>query len=282
MSERATMPGAAFRVGSVISRGVSTYFRNVVSFLILSVIAFLPAIVITVVFGAMSADLELLVREGETPGGGVIVGVVLWVLAFVVGWLWLSAGITYGVIASLRQGRVNLGEAMATSLKAVLPLLGLGVVSVAIMIGLGLLIFIPVLGFFVILVVGAYLMVRWWVAIPTVVVESIGPIAALGRSSELTKGNRWSVLGVMVLWGLLAFVVGAVIQVVLALAAGMPLDPEAATVDAGSGGVVVQIVGGIVNLVFAGLGASVVAVGYHDLRIAKEGGDTNQIARAFD
>jgi hypothetical protein len=282
MSDRAAMPGAAFRIGSVISRGVSTYFRNIVSFLILSVIAFLPAIVVTVIFGAMVANVESVMREGEGPSAGLILGIVLWVLAFVLGWLWLSAGITYGVIASLRQGKINLGEVMATSLKSVLPLLGLGVIIMLIMMGLGLLVLIPFLGIIVLFVLGLYLMVRWWVAIPAVVVESIGPIAALGRASELTKGNRWSVLGVMVLWGLVAGLVGTVVITLLSLAAGVPLDAQAAPVDAGAGGVVIQIVSGFVNLILAGLGASVVAVGYHDLRIAREGGDTEQIARAFD
>ena len=35
-------------------------------------------------------------------------------------------------------------------------------------------------------------------------------------------------------------------------------------------------------MVVGGIWATIIAVAYHDLRIAKEGGDTEQIARAFD
>ncbi len=283
MTDRSAQRGAEFRIGSVISKGVSTYFRNFFTFLILSIVAFLPAIVIGIVFGAMLMNMERAVTSEQEISTGAIIGIVLLVLAFVLGWLWMSASITYGVIASLRQGGINLGQAIATSFRAVVPLLGLGAIVTLLFAAMALLIFIPVAGIFLVLGLGGYLMVRWWVAIPALVVESIGPIRALSRAAELTKGCRWAVLGVIVLWGLVAGITGVAISAVLSLALGLPMGmEETAAVDLGTGGIVLQVVSGIVDIIFGGLGASVVAVGYHDLRIAKEGGDTEQIAQAFD
>ena len=126
MTDHIGARGPEFRVGSVIGRAVSVYFGNIVPILIISLIAYLPLIVLTVLFASSASNFEAM-AQGQVPmGAAEIVGLVLLVLAAVVGWNWLSAGVTYGVIAALRQGRINLGEALGTSLRAVLPLIGLG------------------------------------------------------------------------------------------------------------------------------------------------------------
>lgn len=284
-----TLHGASgagtFRIGSVIGRGISIYFGNFLSFAILSVVAFLPLFVVGAVFGAAILDIEAMSKSDWTPDGGFVAGIILAVVALVIGWNWLSAGVTYGVISAMRQGSVNLGEAMTTSLRSVLPLIGLGALAVVFFVLMGLVMLIPILGFFVFMGVAGYLVVRWWVVIPAIVVEQIGPIAGLRRAAELTKGNRWSILGAIALWVVVSMVAMMILQMVLAVVLGTPMDFEAGMAAEASGGAVdwvVQIVVGLVDLVFVGLGASVVAVGYHDLRIATEGGSSEQMARSFN
>jgi len=285
MTDHIGSPGAEFRVGRVIARGISVYFGNIVPIFILSVIAYLPLIVIVVIFGANAQQFES-IAEGTSPVGAAgIVAIALFILAGVVGWTWLSAGITYGVIAALRQGRINVGEALATSLRSVLPLIGLGVMAIAIFVAMLLLNFIPFVGTVIFAVLGLYLVVRWWVVIPAIVVERISPLAGLKRAAALSKGNFWKIFAVIVLWGVVAMIIGIVVQLVLSLTLGVSIDLDGAefvTQAAGSGNWLADILGGLVNMILFGLGASVIAVGYHDLRIAREGGDTEQIAKAFD
>jgi len=161
MTDHIGARGPEFRVGSVIGRAVSVYFGNIVPILIISLIAYLPLIVLTVLFASSASNFEAM-AQGQAPmGAAEIVGLVLFVIAAVVGWNWLSASVTYGVIAALRQGRINLGEALGTSLRAVLPLIGLGVVAVLIFFLLALLNFIPIAGTIAFFVLGVFLVVRW-------------------------------------------------------------------------------------------------------------------------
>ena len=285
MTDHIGARGPEFRVGSVIGRAIAVYFGNFVPILIISVIAYLPLIVLSVLFAASAPNFDAM-AQGQVPMDAVaIVGVVLFVVAAVVGWNWLSAGVTYGVIAAMRQGRINLSEALGTSLRAVLPLIGLGAIAILIFALLMLLNFIPIAGTIAFFVLGVFLVVRWWVVIPAIVVERLGPIAGLGRASALSKGNFWKILAVVVLWGVAAMIVAMVVQFAMLAIAGVPLDlqgTESLAHEAASGNWLVEIVSGVINMILVGLGASVVAVGYHDLRIAREGGDTEQIARAFD
>lgn len=59
---------------------------------------------------------------------------------------------------------------------------------------------IAVVGAILLLAPGIYLLAVWSVAVPVVVLERPGGLRALGRSSDLVRGNRWRVLGVTVLF----------------------------------------------------------------------------------
>lgn len=113
--------------------------------------------------------------------------------------------------------------------------------------------------------------------VPAVVVDGLGPIAALRRSSELTVGHRWRVLAVIVLWLLIALVV-----LFLAVTAVAAVFSAGATEPSSSATLLLNIAGTLLEIVLGGIGASVVAVGYHDLRIAREGIGSDDIARVFD
>ena len=113
---------------------------------------------------------------------------------------------------------------------------------------------------------GLMLFVMWYVAVPVCVVERAGPITSMGRSRELTKGYRWKVFGMLLLVGLFQMVGAGVI-------AGMSYTAGTA-------------VGLIVNLIWTAIvsafSAVLAVVAYHDLRVAKEGVDTDQIAAVFE
>jgi len=87
------------------------------------------------------------------------------------------------------------------------------------------------------------------------------------RSTQLTKGHRWKIFGLIV---------------ALAIIGGMAnstLDLALTTI----GGATLKVIGVVIwNGIWGAFGAIAVAVTYHDLRVAKEGIDIEQIAAVFD
>jgi len=102
------------------------------------------------------------------------------------------------------------------------------------------------------------------------VVERLGPFGSLGRSARLTKGHRWAVFAVF----LLVFIAAAVIGFVVGFVLG--------SVQAATGGPVITVGTLIWNALWLGYYNSVVVMTYHDLRAAKEGLGTDDIAAVFD
>jgi uncharacterized membrane protein len=107
----------------------------------------------------------------------------------------------------------------------------------------------------------------WFVAVAACVVERRGPFAAMGRSNQLTKGHRWKIFGLLILLIL--------VSVLAALLIGLILTPLGSTI-------LTFIVNVVWSAIWGAYYATAVAVSYHDLRVAKEGVDIEQIASVFD
>ena len=128
-------------------------------------------------------------------------------------------------------------------------------------------------GLILLVVPGVLLALALTVAIPVIVAEegTRGVGAVFRRSFALTKGNRVELFGaVMVLllamWG--ASLVGNLFTVAAAA------SPILAFVGLG--------IAVIVQIAMAPLTTVLCAVAYHDLRVAKEGADTTQLAKVFE
>jgi hypothetical protein len=98
------------------------------------------------------------------------------------------------------------------------------------------------------------------------VVEQTGPWKSLKRSEVLTNGNRWEVFGMLALLIIISLIGGALTRV-LALAVGATL------------GLLANL---ILSAVIGAYGTILGVVTYHDLRVAKEGVDTDRIAAVFE
>jgi hypothetical protein len=98
------------------------------------------------------------------------------------------------------------------------------------------------------------------------VVEHPGIVESLRRSWALTKGFRWRILGLLLLVGVLGGIVGGIVGGVTAFV------PSVARI----------LISSMVNIVVASLAAVVHGVGYHDLRVAAEGLDTEELSAVFD
>ena len=73
------------------------------------------------------------------------------------------------------------------------------------------------IGFLLIVIPGIILTLMWIVSTPSMIVENKGVFDSMSRSSELTKGNRWRILGV----GLLLLIAYIVLFVVIAILAAI-------------------------------------------------------------
>ena len=233
-----------FRVGQVLNRSFNLLSRNFLIFVVVTTVAALPNVLITENTGR---DVS-----GATAGWlglSFILTLILQMLS--------QAIVLYGAFQDMRGRPVNLGEALRVAFGRLLPIIG-----VAICVGIGVF-----LGSLLLLVPGLILMTMWYVAAPVCVVAQKGPLSSMGRSSELTKGHRWKVFGMI----LLVIIVGALVSgIILGLLSVVQSN-------------VLVTLGHLVwNGVWGAFYAIFVVVTYHDLRVAKEGVDVHQIAAVFD
>ena len=110
-----------------------------------------------------------------------------------------------------------------------------------------------------------YLLVIWFFALPVVVIEGRDGISALKRSRELTLGSWWRLLGIGVVFTLLAIAAAIPVGIVLVIASSASSN----VVGVGSG----VIAALLVPFFYAG---SVLV--YVDLRVRNEGYGTQELA----
>jgi hypothetical protein len=118
------------------------------------------------------------------------------------------------------------------------------------------------------------LAVAWAVSAPATVLERRGPLGGLARSSQLTKGRRWSIVGLF----LFVMIVWAVVLAPVAVATHMTmselLSPTTLSVGAA--------IGYVAQAVLSAFNAVMLTVVYCYLRTEKEGFGIEEIAQVFE
>jgi len=233
-----------FRIGNVLSKTATLLSRNFLIFFVVALVAALPRLLWV---GAEGWNAESL------PWGRFVGGFFLFLVLNTLA----QAVILYGAFQAMRGRPVNLGECLKVGLSRFFPIIGLAICAyLCIWIGLIFLI-----------VPGIILGIMWYVGTPVCVVEKKGPMASLGRSSELTKGHRWKIFGMLLLLFIVAALVGGIIDALLGLSRSPVLVALGTLAWTGVWGAFYAIFG---------------VVTYHDLRVAKEGVDIHEIAAVFD
>lgn len=210
------IPAPPFKgAGDVISPMLAVYRKHFTLVGILVLVTTVPQAMLS--YGVIEWE----VVSGGTGGtGGVAASaggfglnsVLLWVVSVAAAAL-LSGSLVYAVVDLQRMGTSSAGECLARGLKS-LP--NVFVVSLLHSI-------MTWVGFILLIVPGIILMMMFAVCVPAAVVEGLGPIAALKRSHELTKGYKGLIFFTSFLWGLLVMVLGWV--VIWSFARGANLDP---------------------------------------------------------
>lgn len=285
-------PRQPLGIGSLIGRSFSLFFSR---FILFFVIAFLPIFVSSLVtnwvtFGTMN-DLANAADPMAAFGTGYWLTLLLSVIVgFVVqGVLVLSS---YDVAT----GRsVQVGAHLSRTLRYLLPLVILSIVFMFI-IGLPAGLVAALAGWaaasgatFVAIVLGLaiiplalYLLARYMIMTPALLVEPAG-WSALGRASTLTKGHRWTIVGGILIMGVIFIVLALLVGLVFGAGAMTVLDPASADPLAMAPGYILTItlVNAAVTAVVNGLLGVFTALVYARLREIKEGLGMEDLSKVF-
>lgn len=248
-----------FTIGRAISMTFGVLGRN-----------FGPMALIGLAVSAIQGIADYLITgdsTGNEGGGNSILGLVTY--AFI------TAPVTYATFQDMRGSSVGAGDIWANGFRRIGRVIGatfaLGlvilvpIVIVAIMAAAwgaaSLYVLVPAVAAIVLFIV-----VAWFVLVPTLVVEDIRFFAAFGRAFELSRGKRWRVLGLLLVYG--AVIVALAVITVLLMTIAQSVLVLAVLIP--------------FSAFYSVVGAILPAVAYYLLRAEKEGVGIDDIAKVFD
>ncbi len=252
-----------FRATESISTATSLVLAHFGPLMLLSLPSLLPQLLV------------LFAPEADPSGIPSPEGLALQGVAVLLGLL--TYGVTIGMLMratyqARHGGGIDFAGCVATGLSRFLPSIGfflllyLAIIGIAIPVAIAAVILPPLailvgLAAFIFLVI---LILRWWVAIPAVVIERIGPLAAMRRSAEMTRGRKAGLLGALLLFMLVVFL--------LAIVFGIAAVPVAIVFGGdGPGLIVVVLLNAVFGMAINAYAAVFQLVVYEDLRKVAEG-----------
>lgn len=248
--------GGSFDLGRVIQQTFHSIRVNWATFTVISLILVgIPSLV--QVFG----QTEMILGQMVSGTAWAVVG---WV-TFVVGACILQGMVVKVTVTGLNGSPMGMGAAFEAGAKLFLPLLGLGIIA-----GLG-----TILGYILLIVPGIILSVMWSAAAGALVIEKKTIFESLKRSRDLTRGYRWPIFGLVIIYMVVSLVIGSLVGGVGAATGGNFLD---GSTNMG----VNMLTTAISNILTSVIGAAGVAALYYELRSVKEGVGPEQLASVFD
>jgi hypothetical protein len=180
-------------IGSVLDEAWTLYTRFFLRFFLIAGAVFLLLNLLSSLV-AVSLDDE---------GAGLALAVVVNAVVGIVGYFWVQGALVEAA-ADVHDGKVELevGEIFAR-VRPLLPALIVAGLLAGLGIGIGLLL---------LLVPGLYLLTRWALIIPVIVLERRSAGEAFSRSHELVRGHGWTVFGIVLVVFLLGAIVGAIVS----------------------------------------------------------------------
>jgi hypothetical protein len=287
-------------VGDVLDRTFNVYKSKPLLFIGLSAIWYLLLVLFFVVLAVaiFAGPLAAFSRQATTPSpeqlAGAAVGIAGFIIvAVVVAILVFSAQSAALVHAGARRyfaSDVTIGEAFRAGLSASGRLFIAGILVFLAIVTLWAVLFILAaitnqflaffLAFVAAVVATGYLGSSWLVAPVVVVMEKMGPVAALGRAWRLSDGNRWRIIGIQLLLFILNLVLSVLIGVLfggLAAAGAQSGQPG----QFGAGSVLQSLVNFASTIIWAPVEWIAFTVLYYDLRVRKEAFDLQLAAEAL-
>jgi hypothetical protein len=106
------------------------------------------------------------------------------------------------------------------------------------------------------------------------VVERLGIVQSLQRSLELSRGHRWALFGIIVLFYIAVIIVGLIV--------GLLATGSMGFAAAMNGGIFFGILNGVAQTFVAMVSTVGIAAVYFELRRIREGVDVSGLASVFD
>ncbi len=248
---------APFEIAQVAQSTFGVIGRNFATFLILSlVLAGAPNLIVQVINASLPSDATgLQLRSLVTLVGG---------LASLVCSALLLASVVTGAISDLNGRKASLGEMVSGATAFIPTLAGLAILQ-TLAVGLA-----SVL----LLVPGLILMTAWVVTTPAVIVDKSGVFEAFGRSAELTRGNRWAIFSLLLVY----FIALAVVSF-----AGMTVFGGIRGLMAASTGFhpALIVYNTVLTVLVSMVSATGTAVIYYELRRVREGVAPRALVETF-
>ena len=230
-------------VGALLGDGLRYYTRHFGTFLAIGAAVVVPVYLIVLGLGLE----QLFSGYDETPP--VSHTVIEFVTTFLIVGPLIVAMSTYALLAADEDRLTGPAVPIAAGLESFTPIF-LAVVIAAVGITVAL----------ITIVIGIYLLVRWYFVAQAVVVDRRSGVAALTRSGELVQGSWWRVLGVVLLAAVATLVPAALVQI--------PFEVGADAADSAA----LSLAGNIAaTALVAPYSAIVATLLYFDLRARKEG-----------
>jgi hypothetical protein len=176
-----------------------------------------------------------------------------------------------GALAAIDGRSPTFDAQVRAGLTIVLPVIGIYILSVFAIAACFVLLFVP----------GVIVMCMLCVAIPAEAAERRGVIGALSRSADLTRGHRWSIFGLLVLYGLAAWLISIVVGLVAGLLFFGGVSKTYLTADGGAMSYIGVVVTTFITAALAMVSAVGAAALYTELRLVKEGPQTRSLDEVF-
>ena len=229
----------------------------------------LPYWGVVIVSGALPSLTSFLLMGGQLAKPGFLFSGLYWLqLAFGLLVGAFQGGCLLFIGVNILSGRpVQLREVLLTGAKYLLPLFAVSIMS---FLAIG-------VGWLLLLIPGVILITAWCVVGPVLIFERAGLLSVFGRSAQLTRGNRWRIVGLFVIALLVIWIVEFALGfgMIRSLAAGRAAAQAAPTTSFLIGGVVIGVV-------LTALGYAMVSALYVQLCELKQGVGRAAVAEVFD
>ena len=240
---------AKFRVFNVLGESFSILFRNIVPFMLISILIMSPTYIYVYVSDPYT------IAEDPVFMATSLIEIILS--------YFLTAVLVFGVFQSLRGQPVSIYQSLMQGIRVLIwaAMGGLAFGATFALSGSsGVIISVFVF------VIAIYVTCILWVIVPAAVVEG-RVLSSFGRSMYLTKGNRWRVLGLLILVGIFSGIVGQI-----AISVGEAIGSNSSII----------LLTWAATAATSAIGAVVVTVAYYRLCLVKDGVPEDEIAAVFD
>lgn len=238
----------------IVDVSIQVFRRHYATFVMLVALGAIPTWIVLWLSGFMTF-LSTYNPAAGLPTSAFDVGTFAW---FPITWFWawvVRGAVVVAASDAYLTGIVDPARALRVGVSKALPNILVGIL-------LGVAMFF---GMFAVLIGAIYVYLRYFAAVPAVLLEDKGPVDAFHRSRDLSQGSKWRILGTLFLTWVIFWVVVVLLQVVLAL---VPMVPLARV-----------LVNAVAQLFVAPIMSIVLVVLYYDQRIRKDGFDLEVMAR---